>query len=246
MEDNMIYLSPNDTFNFSCSSNLSCFNECCQDLVQYLTPYDILRIKNRLGISSDVFLQKYTTEHTGPETGLPVIAFKTKQTDRNKCPFISSSGCKIYEDRPSSCRMYPLARGVFRSRETEKITEQYVLLKETHCLGCSQEKIWTIGEWIIDQELAEYNKMNDMLMEIISLKNRLLPGVLDIKSRLVFHMACYDLDRFRTDIFEKDLLKDFTCDTPDILNKIKDNDTALLLLGLKWLKHILFNDRGTR
>lgn len=245
MEDNLIYISPNERFNFSCSKNLSCFNECCKDLVQYLTPYDILRIKNRLGISSDEFLEKYTTEHTGPETGLPVITFKTKHSNGNRCPFITSSGCKIYEDRPSSCRMYPLARGVSRSRETKKITEQYVLLKETHCLGYKEKKVWTIGEWIADQNLAKYNQMNDMLMEIISLKNRFMPGAMDIKSKLFFHMACYDLDRFRTHIFKKNLLDDFDLIAPDILKKIKDDDEALLLLGLQWLKHILFKDRKT-
>ena len=77
MENNMTPLSLNDTFKFSCSKKVPCFNECCRDLNQFLFPYDILRMKNRLGLPSNLFLEQYTSQHTGPETGLPVITFKT-------------------------------------------------------------------------------------------------------------------------------------------------------------------------
>jgi hypothetical protein len=88
-----------------------------------------------------------------------------------------------------------------RSRETNKITEQYILLKEPHCLGFEQGRTCSIREWIKNQDIGFYNEMNDMLLEIISLKNRLIPGPLDIKSRFVFHMALYDIDTFKSHIF---------------------------------------------
>ena len=47
-------------FTFSCHPGVSCFNQCCSDVNIFLTPYDVLRLKNRLGISSQEFLDKYT------------------------------------------------------------------------------------------------------------------------------------------------------------------------------------------
>ncbi|QTA89843.1 Putative zinc- or iron-chelating domain-containing protein [Desulfonema magnum] len=229
----MIPLLPEDTFKFSCSKNVPCFNECCRDLNQFLTPYDILRLKNHLKISSGVFLERYTAQHIGPETGLPVVTFKTDPASGLECPFVTPSGCSVYEDRPSSCRTYPLARLASRSRETGKITEQYVLLKESHCLGFEQEQTWTVREWVKNQDIEIYNEMNDLLMEVISLKNRLHPAPLDIKARHFFHMACYDLDAFRSQ------LDNFNLDA-DTLEAAKKDDTELLKLGMQWIKKTLF------
>jgi hypothetical protein len=126
-----------------------------------------------------------------------------------------------------------------RSRETGKITEQYFLLKEPHCLGFKNGRIWTAREWIEDQEILVYNQMNDLMMEIISLKNRLIPGPLDIKSRLMFHMACYDLDNFRSHIFDRRIIDDAKIDS-DTLDAVKNDDVELLKLGFEWIKHTLF------
>ncbi len=241
MENNMTFLSANDTFLFSCSNKVSCFNECCQDLNQFLTPYDILRLKHRLELSSRLFLERYTTQQTGPETGLPIITLKTTDPHKLKCPFVTSSGCSVYEDRPSSCRTYPLVRIASRSRETGKIAEQYILLKESHCLGFEQDRTWTVREWIQDQNVTFYNEMNDMLLEVIGLKNRLIPGPLDIKSRFAFHMALYDLDTFRSHIFEQNILDQWDVDEKT-LDSVKNEDVELLKLGHRWIKKTLFGN----
>jgi len=239
MDDNNITpLSLDDTFNFSCSKDVPCFNECCRNLQQFLTPYDILRLKNRLGIPSGLFLEQYTAKHTGPESGLPIITLKTDGY-KLKCPFVTPSGCSVYNDRPSSCRMYPLARVVSRSRETGEITEQYMLIKESYCLGSSQGKTWTIRQWEEGQEIGIYNEMNDLLMEIISLKNRLMPGRIDVKSEYLYYMACYNLDTFRSHIFEKGILDNLKLNS-ETLSAIKDDDEALLKLGFQWIKQTLF------
>ena len=237
----MTPLSANDTFLFSCSKKVSCFNECCRDLNQFLTPYDILRLKHRLELSSRLFLERYTTQQTGPETGLPIITLKTNDPHKLRCPFVTSSGCSVYEDRPSSCRIYPLVRMASRSRETGKIAEQYILLKESHCLGFEQGRTWTIREWIQDQNVTIYNEMNDMLLEIIGLKNRLLPGSLDIKSRFAFHMALYDVDTFRSHIFEQQILDHWNLDEKT-LDSVKNDDVELLKLGHRWIRKILFGN----
>ncbi len=237
----MIPISIDDTFKFSCSAKVPCFNECCKDLNQFLTPYDILCLKNHLGMTSGAFLQRYTTQHTGPETGLPVIALKPDDALKLKCPFVTQSGCSVYDSRPSSCRMYPLARAISRSRETAKITEHFALIKESHCRGFEQETTQTVRQWIENQKISEYNEMNDMLIEIISLKNHTRSGPLDMKSSLFFHIALYDLDRFRPHIFEKGLLDGFHLDS-DILEAVKNDDVELLKLGHRCIKQILFTE----
>ncbi|MBA3038067.1 MAG: YkgJ family cysteine cluster protein [Desulfobacterium sp.] len=239
MEENILQLFPGDKFRFTCKSSLSCFNECCRDLNQFLYPYDILRLKNNLGLSSGMFLEQYTNFHTGPETGLPVVSLKTDNDLELKCPFVTPSGCKVYKDRPSSCRTYPLSRLISRSRETGRLSEYHMLFREPHCLGFDNGKEQTAHEWIKDQDIELYNEMNDMMMEIISLKNQNMPGELDIKSSYMFRMALYDLDAFRTYLFSVENMINYI-DEND-LKAAKQNDTELLKIALKWVKKEIFS-----
>ena len=242
MDNTFTPVSMNETFQFSCTKTLPCFTACCSDLNQSLTPYDILRMKNGLGIKSGIFLEKFTSEHYGPESGLPIISLKPGPGPDLKCPFITEAGCGIYPDRPSSCRMYPLARGLSQSRTTGEITEHYMILKEPHCLGFTQGDTMTVEKWLKNQGLPVYNEMNDLMMEIISLKNRIIPGPLDLKSRYIFHLGCYDLDEFKKKVFEKGIIDELNPD-PDTLGAIKTDETILLKTGLKWIKFMLFGKK---
>jgi Fe-S-cluster containining protein len=239
MNHHMIPLSATDTFHFSCTKTISCFNECCRDLNQFLTPYDILRLKNHLGLSSALFLERYTTEHVGPESGLPVLSLRSGPPPARKCPFVTPAGCRVYANRPSSCRTYPLVRLASRSRETGQISEHFMILQEPHCHGFEQLKTQTVREWIANQELEPYFKMNDKLMEIISLKRMHKPGPLDIKSRHIFRMALYDIDTFRNQIIEHDILSGENL-SAETLDTVKSDDEELLHVGLKWVKNMLF------
>ncbi len=238
MEENFLPLSTDDTFSFSCNSCLSCFNECCRDLNQYLTPYDIMRLKNCLGISSGMFLKKYASYHTGPDTGLPVVTLKTDYATGSICPFVTPSGCKVYKDRPASCRIYPLARLVSLNRESGKRSEYYMILKESHCFGFKDGKEHTVKEWIIEQEIEQYNRMNDMLMEVISLKNQMIPGELDIKSGYLFKTALYDLDAFRAQLCSNKIQTDDF--NEEEIKAAKQDDTVLLKIAFAWVKQNLF------
>jgi Fe-S-cluster containining protein len=239
MNEDMIPVLPEDKLTFECSSAISCFNECCRDLNQFLTPYDILRLKNSLKLESSEFLRKYTSMHKGPGTGLSVITFKPDPDSGHACPFVTKQGCSVYEDRPASCRMYPLARAITKSRETGEITEYFALIEEPHCKGFKEQKDQTVKQWINNQGARIYNEMNDKLMEIISLKNMTRPGNLVGIEEDNFYLACYDLDSFRDKIFNDSLLSDLNL--PDlVLDKIKEDDVALLDFGFEWVKYFLF------
>jgi Fe-S-cluster containining protein len=239
VSDNFSAIAPEETFRFACSPAVACFNECCRNLNQFLYPYDILRLKKGLEMSSGEFLERYTIQHIGPESGLPIVALKTVHAEGSKCPFVSGKGCRVYPHRPSSCRIYPLMRAISRNRESGKITERFMLLNEPHCLGFNEPKKQTVRQWIKDQGVETDNEINDKLMEIISLKNQLQPGPLDRKSRQRFYTALYDLDNFRNQVFNHNLLDDFDVH-PKKLAAAGTNDTALLEVALAWVKRVLF------
>lgn len=241
METPIAPIDKNQSFCFTCSPDRPCFNECCRELNQYLTPYDILKLKQHLDMTSEVFLETYTSESVGPETGLPIIYLKPDYRDQMKCPFVSESGCTVYEARPASCRTYPLARAVSRSRKTGECTEHWAIIREDHCKGFENGRSQTVREWITDQKIDEYNKMNDQMMELIALKNTTIQGPLDLTSKKIFHMALYDLDTFRKHVFEKELFREsgFLPDK-DTLAKAGTDDVALLGIGMAWVKYKIF------
>jgi hypothetical protein len=118
-----------------------------------------------------------------------------------------------------------------------------MLLNEPHCLGFNEPKEQTVRQWIKEQGIETDNPINDKLMEIISLKNRLLPGPLDLKSRHLFYVALYDLDNFRKQIFNNNLFGGFKVN-PQKLETARADDTALLEIGIEWVKQSLFKEEA--
>jgi Fe-S-cluster containining protein len=240
VNEHLTPIGRDEQFKFACTPEVACFNECCRDLNQFLYPYDVLRLKKGLGLSSGEFLERCTIQHIGPESGLPVVALKATDPERLTCPFVTEKGCRVYPDRPSSCRIYPLMRAISRNRETGKMTERFMLLTEPHCLGFQAPKEQTVRQWVIDQDIAVYNRINDQLMEIISLKNRLHPGALDLETRRRFYTALYDLDEFRNRLFSQPLANKFEVD-PEKLRAAEIDDAALLEVGIEYVKKVLLN-----
>ena len=241
VEPDITPISRNESFCFACSPAVPCFNECCRDLTQLLTPYDILRLKSFLGLTSGQFLATYTSQHIGPESGLPIISLKPVNQLERTCPFVTPEGCRVYECRPSSCRTYPLMRGVVRSRETGKVTEQFAGIKEPHCRGFEQTHRQTVEQWMDAQGVADCNEIDDKLMQNISLKNTRMPGILDIKSRHLFYTALYDLDSFRAQVLKNDLLAELKIDGNLVDRAREGDDMALLEVGMQWVAQVLFD-----
>jgi Fe-S-cluster containining protein len=242
VDNNITPISLDEHFQFQCASDVPCFNACCRDLNQFLTPYDILRLKTHLGLRSGEFIEKYTAQHIGPETGLPVLTLSPVGDADLQCPFVTSSGCSVYADRPSSCRVYPVARAISRNRNTGKVSEHFALIREPHCLGFQQSKIQTVRQWLKAQALDEYNQFNDLFLDIISLKNKYRPGPLDLRSKLVFHIALYDMDTFREQIFRKGLVDDLNLD-PELLEVLKNDEVQLLKFGHRYVKAQIFEEK---
>jgi len=236
-------LSIDDTFQFACCPGIVCFNRCCGDLNQFLTPYDIIRLKRNLKCTSGEFLNRYTTHHIGPRSGLPVVTLKMGQHENLSCPFVSEAGCTVYPDRPGSCRIYPLARILRRKPNQDACEEWHIVIREPHCLGFEEPREWTVREWRQGQGVNPYDAMNDLLMDIISLKNRTSKSRLTHQENALFYMASYDLDRFRDAVFEKRLWEALAVEM-GVVEALSEDDVALMRFGIELIKKELFGEIG--
>jgi uncharacterized protein len=244
----LVTIASDASFRFGCHPGVPCFNECCRDLNQALTPYDLVRLKTALKVSAREFISRYAAVHTGPATGLPVVSLRFADTSNRACPFVSPEGCRVYAHRPASCRIYPLARLVQRSREDGRLTEHYALLREPHCRGFQQNQSQNVAQWIAGQGLTEYNRMNDALMELIALKNRLPATRLTPSLRRWVQTALYDVDSLK-ETATKGLLPG--CDDQNTLplpalEPDPAEDAQWLLWGLRWIRSVLASRTADR
>ncbi len=114
-----------------------------------------------------------------------------------------------------------------------------MLIQEPHCRGFEQLQTQTVSQYLADQEVETYNQFNDLLLEIISLKNRLKPGPLGIRDTHLFTLALYDLDHFKVQVQNNHLLQEL--DLPaETRSQALSDDSALLHLGHRWIKKVLF------
>ena len=225
-------LSAESEFCFGCHPGLSCWGECCRNPNLFLTPYDILRLKNSLNLESGEFLEKYTEVYVGEDFGLPVV--RIRLDEKGACPFLGESGCKVYQDRPTSCRTYPIGQGV--SSGTGKGDSQKVFFKveEEYCLGWSQTAKWTVEKWLEDQGVFKYNQNNEYAVHLAFHPNLGEPGKMDQDTVAMIFMALSDLDRFRKFVLTSSFLQKFELEE-GLVEKIKEDDEALMALGQRWV-----------
>jgi hypothetical protein len=55
----------------------------------------------------------------------------------------------------------------------------------------------------------------------------------------MFFTACYDLDRFRSFVFESTFLERFELDD-ELVESLRNDDDALLRFAFRWLRFALF------
>ena len=88
----------NESIKFECLMD----GKCCRDYDVLLTPFDLERISNYLGIDKKDFFINYCT--------IDDVYLKLAKTD-NGCVFQDREGkCKIYEAKPIVCDIFPFTR----------------------------------------------------------------------------------------------------------------------------------------
>lgn len=233
--------TPDSRFRFSCHKGMECYTHCCSDLNIILTPLDIVRMKNRLQLTCDQFLAIYTKPEMLARTKLPVVTLKMLDDDKKSCPFITPEGCIIYEDRPLSCRYYPLGMAAFREQEIEPTGEDfYFMVREAHCLGFETDNEWSVSEWRTDQGVDPYDEINEGWMEFMLRKKSFgFQAELGEEGRAMFFMVSSNVDKLRRFIFESSFLEKYDVEE-ELLEQIRADEVALLKFGFDWLQSAMF------
>lgn len=229
---------------FSCHKGIACFNACCKNIDISLTPYDILRLKRRLGLTSGEFLLGFTVPYEMEKDGIAGVKFKPVEGG-TACQFMTDEGCSVYEDRPTACRYYPVALVSMRKQDEYTDTTSYALVKEEHCLGHNENRQLTIDEYRKEQGLEEYDELGRGWRQLILKKKSSGPtvGKPSKRSLQLFFMACYDLDRFREFVASQSFNEVY--DLPEELKQeIFSDETALMQFGFRFLRQVMFGEES--
>ncbi|MBI5533807.1 MAG: YkgJ family cysteine cluster protein [Deltaproteobacteria bacterium] len=236
-------MGADDTFCFECHAGLSCFTQCCRDVSIALTPYDVLRLKNRLQMKSQDFVEQHILlPPMAQKQKLPTPFLKMNEEDNKRCPFVKEGGCSVYEDRPWACRMYPVGLASSRSDAQPDGEEFFFLIRSEVCKGLDRGRTMTIREWQRDQQTQAHDAANEAF-KAVTLHRFLRDGyVLEPEHRQMFFMACYNLDRFREFVFQSSFLKKFEID-PKRVDALSRDDEELLKFAYEWVRFALFHER---
>ncbi len=239
---------------FRCHPGVRCFTACCGGIKIVLTPYDILQLTKRLDMPAHEFLHMFTEPTYLEKTDMPGVQLKLRQED-NKCPFVTPEGCTVYSDRPTACRYYPIGMADFheggtrdaQGNELESEEEKFFfIVKEEHCKGFEEDKVWTIEEWRVDQGVDVRDEMNrDWLRLVMRRKSFGHQASLSDQAKRMFFMASTDLASFRRFIFESSFLDTYEIDE-ETIEKIRDDDVELMHFSFVYLAATLFGAQGLK
>ena len=235
-------LDGSKTIRFRCHRDVACWNACCSNIDISLTPYDILRLKHRLDLSSTEFLERYTVPYELEKDGIAGVKLRPVEGG-TACRFMTPEGCGVYSDRPTACRYYPVALLSMRRQDETTDRDSYAMVKEPHCLGHFDPRELTIDAYRAEQGLPEYDELARGWRQLILKKKSSGPtiGKPSKRSLQLFFMACYDLDRFRAFVASDGFGELF--DLPaDEMQMILTDDTALMLFGFRFLHQTLFGE----
>lgn len=235
-------LSPNSRFRFKCHKGVKCFTDCCRGIDIMLTPYDILTMRRKLEMSSEKFLAIFTTPQILEKADMPVVTLKLLDDERQSCPFVEDEdGCVVYEDRPTTCRYYPVGVGALSySGEQGDKDDFFFMVKEAHCMGFEEDKEWTVAEWREDQGVDLRDEVNQGWLDLMVRKKSLPPSMrLTEEAKRMFFTVCYNIDKFKEFVFKSSFLDRYDISEEKIA-EIKNDDVKLLQFGFEWLKATFF------
>lgn len=227
---------------FRCRKGIACWNACCSNIDISLTPVDIVRLKQRLGLASSEFLRDYTVPYELEQDGIAGVKLKPVEGG-TACRFMTPEGCSVYEDRPTACRYYPVALLSIRKQDESVDRQQYAVVREDHCLGHQEPVTQTIDEYRAAQGVVEVDEAARGWRQLILKKKSSGPtvGKPSKRSLELFFMTCYDVDRFRSFVASDAFVGTFDV-PPEELRLALEDDLELLQFGYRFLRQVLFGE----
>ena len=228
---------------FRCYKGISCFNACCRKADVTLAPYDILRLKKRLEMTSEELLKAYTVPFQLDQDGVPGLKMRTDE-DGTCVMLDGENGCGVYEDRPTVCRYYPVALLNLRAKDSSEAEESYSLVREGHCKGHLESREIGIDDYRDEQGCREYDKRNRDWYRLILKKRSAGPGIgrpSDMSLQLFF-MVSYNLDMFRRFVLSENFRKTYKLNGT-FYDAVENDDLMLMDFGFQLLSQVLFGER---
>ena len=189
------FLGDGDIFSFTCQRT----NICCRNFSEWeriiLDPYDVYRLSRNRRTSTGRFLELCADLGLDHETDIPIALLKYQgQEDRNKCTFLRSYGCAVYEDRPLRCRLYPL--GIIWNRGVS----YFNLINNCPCGNDVNSRSWTVRGWIAESKAEPYIEYQGPLNNLYQNMNRPKYSALSEQVKLRFGYTILDIDSFISDM----------------------------------------------
>jgi uncharacterized protein len=236
-----IPLKPADTFKFRCHKDLTCFNLCCRNLNLFLYPYDVARLRKALNLDSDRFLENHVDVVLREGNHFPDVLLRMADNDARTCPFLSDAGCKVYPDRPDTCRTFPVEHGILFKGNPGASESVSFFRPPDFCQGRYEDHLWSLSEWAQDQEAVTHNDMTARWGAVKALFHQNpwgREGLDGAKAKMAF-MAVYNLDRFREFLFQSSFLKRYRV-KKTLVKKLRISDRELLLFGFEWIRFFIW------
>jgi hypothetical protein len=234
-------LFPESRFRFRCHAGLSCFNRCCHAPTIVLSPYDILRLKEFLGITSGEFLARYTLRVAEESSGFPLVFMDAFRSPQGGCPFLGAGGCTVYQVRPAACRLFPITMG--SELTAQGVVDHFFCRRLDYCQGFDCEEEWTVASWMACQGFDQYHRERRPWLEILLRQRQ--KGPLTDNDRLLSLGAtlAYDLDKLRGLLTDPAFRRDYALEGR-VWEEFQGGDGVLLTFSYRFLRHILLGERG--
>ena len=228
-------LASDSRFHFNCHSKLACFNQCCQNPTVILKPYDIIRLRRRLGITTTEFLERYTTKVLEDKSQLPLVMLDIEK-EEGMLSFFGGSRLQ-YLRRPTRS-LPPLSYHPGQQPGRDGVIDSYFMKQLNFCQGFTEGQELTLARWKSNQGMEPYDELNRTWLEIILKRGALNPSADDARAPALFTMIAYDIDKFRQFVFQTPFLE--IMEIPeDVAAVLQESDVALLRFGYKYLKMVL-------
>jgi len=176
-------------------------------------------------MGSSEFLSKYTLSFLAKVGNIPVVQLKM-DPQTLYCPFVAEQGCKVYENRPWACRMFPL--------DLSSVEAEFrIIAGKERCMGLFERSAGTVADWLKSQGVPEYAQMEREFQSAVPSGFRPGSPMNEGLGRVLF--MAYDLDRFAELLKDKRFLMFHEVDG-NLLSLAGEDAKELLRLAFRYIR----------